>query len=384
MSKSLFEKICIVIALLLICSSVFVYFFGNPEWQKVYSQFGLIHYFDGIITGNTFPFLHPLIFLSAVMFCIIILGSCFINGRRPIDLNLIFEISEIEFWRDLGYYIISGFIQQFLLVSLFLFLQWGCRHYNINIDTVFIPAVAAGIFGLLHFPNFLLVFATIAMGYIFLHHFDVYHNVFLISIIHAILGNTLSFFMPERNYSTFEVLTNYMKLHTYEPYHRLVCNRLAYFLESYIQNGNLYSREPYIVLNRKKINHDRKNSQGIKLQPWLHLLYPDIAWVEDSSHSGPCIQHLPGGIPDFVAEVSTPSSYKEDYCEKFRIYHTLGVKEYWIINLKEKNISCYELDQSQKCTKRTLITKSNLFPAIGENIFKIMKSKIFKDMDECI
>lgn len=40
------------------------------------------------------------------------------------------------------------------------------------------------------------------------------------------------------------------------------------------------------------------------------------------------------GVPKFVVEVLSPSTMRRDRTEKFRIYETLGVSEYWIINPK--------------------------------------------------
>ena len=45
------------------------------------------------------------------------------------------------------------------------------------------------------------------------------------------------------------------------------------------------------------------------------------------------------GAPDFVIEIISPSETKEDISRKFRIYHRAGVREYWIIYPKERQIA---------------------------------------------
>ena len=45
------------------------------------------------------------------------------------------------------------------------------------------------------------------------------------------------------------------------------------------------------------------------------------------------------GAPDFVIEIISQSETKDDISRKFRIYHRAGVKEYWTIYSKERQIA---------------------------------------------
>lgn len=47
------------------------------------------------------------------------------------------------------------------------------------------------------------------------------------------------------------------------------------------------------------------------------------------------------GAPDFVLEVTSPSTKRQDYTTKLNIYSREGVKEYWIIDPEKKNIVKY-------------------------------------------
>lgn len=47
------------------------------------------------------------------------------------------------------------------------------------------------------------------------------------------------------------------------------------------------------------------------------------------------------GAPDFIVEVLSPSTRKKDMIKKLSKYQTAGVKEYWIVDTKEKKVIVY-------------------------------------------
>ena len=47
------------------------------------------------------------------------------------------------------------------------------------------------------------------------------------------------------------------------------------------------------------------------------------------------------GAPDFVAEVTSPSTHGRDCKEKMHAYLRYGVREYWIIDLQKKRVVTY-------------------------------------------
>jgi len=49
------------------------------------------------------------------------------------------------------------------------------------------------------------------------------------------------------------------------------------------------------------------------------------------------------GAPDFIAEILSPSTESHDRITKFRAYRCAGVREYWIIDADEKNITAYRM-----------------------------------------
>ena len=54
------------------------------------------------------------------------------------------------------------------------------------------------------------------------------------------------------------------------------------------------------------------------------------------------------GAPEFLVEVVSPSSYKNDTSLKLRKYLNAGVEEYWIIIPDQEMIMVYEFDSEQK------------------------------------
>jgi Uma2 family endonuclease len=58
------------------------------------------------------------------------------------------------------------------------------------------------------------------------------------------------------------------------------------------------------------------------------VVQPDVCIVCDPSKIDRrgCL-----GAPDFIAEVQSPASTKYDLTEKFNLYETCGVREYWVV-----------------------------------------------------
>lgn len=68
---------------------------------------------------------------------------------------------------------------------------------------------------------------------------------------------------------------------------------------------------------------------------------PDISVICDLSklNEKGCM-----GAPDWVIEVVSPSSRRIDYFIKLFKYRTVGVREYWIVDLERKRITVYDFE----------------------------------------
>ncbi|UFH54377.1 Uma2 family endonuclease [Spirosoma sp. KNUC1025] len=76
----------------------------------------------------------------------------------------------------------------------------------------------------------------------------------------------------------------------------------------------------------------------------LHtVVQPDICIVCDSSKldDDGCL-----GAPDWIIEITSPRTARNDFSEKFDLYEESGVREYWIVQPKEKAVNVYALEDN--------------------------------------
>ncbi|GAB3722805.1 Uma2 family endonuclease [Spirosoma lituiforme] len=87
---------------------------------------------------------------------------------------------------------------------------------------------------------------------------------------------------------------------------------------------------------RLPVRNERKPAQ-------LHtVVQPDICVICDLSKldDDGCL-----GAPDWVIEITSPRTAKNDFNEKFNLYEESGVREYWIVQPKEKTVHVYVLEE---------------------------------------
>ena len=51
------------------------------------------------------------------------------------------------------------------------------------------------------------------------------------------------------------------------------------------------------------------------------------------------------GSPDFIIEISSPSTGKNDLTLKFDLYQRHGVKEYWIVHPEEQTVMVFKIEE---------------------------------------
>lgn len=86
---------------------------------------------------------------------------------------------------------------------------------------------------------------------------------------------------------------------------------------------------------RLPVRNERKPDQ-------LHtVVQPDICIVCDAAKldDAGCL-----GAPDWIIEITSPRTAKKDFNEKYNLYEEAGVREYWIIQPKEKAVNVYVLE----------------------------------------
>lgn len=72
------------------------------------------------------------------------------------------------------------------------------------------------------------------------------------------------------------------------------------------------------------------------------------------------------GAPDWVIEIVSPSSKTMDYIRKYSMYEKAGVREYWIVDPKEKRTIVYDFEQG---TSRQYAFSDQVKAGIYEDLF---------------
>ena len=89
---------------------------------------------------------------------------------------------------------------------------------------------------------------------------------------------------------------------------------------------------------RLPVRNERKPDQ-------LHtVVQPDICVICDTAKldDAGCL-----GAPDWIIEIISPRTAKNDFNEKYNLYEEAGVREYWIVQPKEKAVNVYTLEDDK-------------------------------------
>lgn len=78
---------------------------------------------------------------------------------------------------------------------------------------------------------------------------------------------------------------------------------------------------------------------GLTDEKIVTVVQPDIIVVCDKSKLD---EQGCNGAPDFIIEISSPSTSKNDLTKKFDLYQRHGVSEYWIIHPAEQTLLVYK------------------------------------------
>ena len=73
-------------------------------------------------------------------------------------------------------------------------------------------------------------------------------------------------------------------------------------------------------------------------QNWVE---PDISVICDKSK---LTDRGCAGAPDWIIEITSPSTQGHDYLKKLWLYEKYGVREYWIINPSAKSVTVYDFE----------------------------------------
>jgi Uma2 family endonuclease len=106
-----------------------------------------------------------------------------------------------------------------------------------------------------------------------------------------------------------------------------------------------------------------------------NVVQPDIAVICDLSKLDDrgCL-----GAPDFIIEITSPSTGKRDAKEKYALYEKYGVKEYWIVFPEEKLVYQYVLNNNKYEQKGIYADDEKISPHIFPDL-DIDLNYVFED-----
>lgn len=125
-------------------------------------------------------------------------------------------------------------------------------------------------------------------------------------------------------------------------------------------DGRFYAMAPPNRIHQKLIseltrvigNHIKSQNGSCEVYPApfaVNLDANDKNWVEPDI-SVICNKNILtdrgcSGAPDFIIEVASPSSRKQDYSLKNALYSQAGVREYWIVDPEKKRTTIYRYEE---------------------------------------
>ena len=148
--------------------------------------------------------------------------------------------------------------------------------------------------------------------------------------------------------------------------HQVILSELHYMIESEIRKRKGPCKT-YLAPSDVQIDKDDRTM----VQPDLFILcnkeqrkYVEKTW----------------GAPDFIAEILSPSSRSHDMVRKLNKYYEAGVREYWIVDPRDRRILTYQFERD--LTANVYTFKDVIPMAIYDGKIKVDFSRITKVLIE--
>lgn len=272
---------------------------------EIFSKFGFTNIFSGWMT--------PLPILSLITIFVIVLGSLFIQwrnkGKFAITKNII-KHTPLKFIAYCVLYLLSGILQQSVLVLLYNMFEWLRPDFHWN------KIFASGVFALFHFPNFLLMFAVMGMGIVFLSHFEIYRNIYIIGLLHGLIANVMKFTLPEELSTSFTVWFKYIAFYKVEHRRNKAVSKLK---KSLIDKCAVCMNHPIEISARERVSSDMS------------------CFIDTQKFNG---------VPDMVINLIKEDNAKDVRYDRPKLYYRAGISEHWIADPYNKSIEVFALTNS--------------------------------------
>jgi Uma2 family endonuclease len=121
--------------------------------------------------------------------------------------------------------------------------------------------------------------------------------------------------------------------------HQGISFNLSGLFRNYLinKNGKAYHAPSDVRLPKAKSKQTDKEIHTV-VQPDFYVVC-DLSKLDDRG----CV-----GAPDLIIEIVSVGNSKRDIRDKFDIYQEHGVREYWIVNPNDENVSVFVLDENGK------------------------------------
>lgn len=115
-------------------------------------------------------------------------------------------------------------------------------------------------------------------------------------------------------------------------FHQSASGRLFRLMSNYVED--------------KKLGYVYASPLGVRLPKQPVPLEPDIVFVSAAREKIIAEDYIEGA-PDLVVEILSPSNWIYDRKEKFNVYKSAGVPEYWIVDYRAKTIEVFMLEHGE-------------------------------------
>ena len=154
--------------------------------------------------------------------------------------------------------------------------------------------------------------------------------------------------------------------------HALISGKIVFELGSYIKKQKGKCKVFSAPFDVRLPQNDEVANDKI-----YTVVQPDICVICDLSKLDKrgCL-----GAPDLIVEIQSPSTAKYDLTEKFSVYESSGVREYWIVFPDSSAITIFHLQENGKYDGGTVyefegIIQSNVLQGLGMDI-----KELFEDL----
>ena len=116
---------------------------------------------------------------------------------------------------------------------------------------------------------------------------------------------------------------------------------------------------------------------GVMLPGQSVPIQPDIVFVS-ASRRQIIGQTYIEGAPDLVVEVLSPSNWPYDRGEKFRLYQSTGIPEYWIVDYRKRQIEVFTLEEGEYALGQGVLREGDIARSRELTGFEVAVSEIFQ------